>query len=93
MPSEARKHLFIFGFVQGVFLRVGMRDKAEELELTGWVMNLPDGRVEAVFEGEEEKIKEMLIWLKNDSSPGRVDKIEVETKEYQGEFEDFEIRY
>jgi acylphosphatase len=93
MPSETKKHLFISGLVQGVFLRAGMRDRAEELGLTGWAMNLPDGRVEAVLEGEEEKMKEMLTWLKNDSSPSRVDKIEVETEEYQGEFDDFEIRY
>lgn len=53
-------HVHISGFVQGVGFRVFVKKKAQKLGLTGWVRNLSDGRVEAVIQGEEEKLKELL---------------------------------
>lgn len=53
-------HVHISGFVQGVGFRVFVKKKAQKLGLTGWVRNLSDGRVEAVVQGEEEKLKELL---------------------------------
>lgn len=57
-----RAHVWISGQVQGVAYRVSTAKIAIHLELTGWVRNLPDGRVEAVFEGAEAAIESMLRW-------------------------------
>ena len=57
--DRERFHVRITGRVQGVFFRDSTREKAEELGLSGWVKNVPDG-VEAVFEGPPEKIREAV---------------------------------
>ncbi len=88
-----RAHLRIYGIVQGVFFRSTMRDKAYELGVTGWVRNLPDGSVEAVIEGPEDKVKELIRWAHRGPPLARVEKVEVEWEEYKGEFKDFRIRY
>jgi len=88
----ARAHIFISGIVQGVFFRASTADKAQELELTGWVKNLPDGRVEAVIEGPKDKIEEMIEWMKKGPRLAKVDEVEMVWEEYKGEFGNFEIR-
>lgn len=90
---KRRAHLFISGRVQGVFYRANTRDEARRLGLTGWVRNLPDGRVEAVVEGEEERIKELIDWCHQGPPGAQVRGVEVRWEDYQGEFADFEIRY
>lgn len=87
----SRVHIFVSGIVQGVGFRATTSSMARELGLTGWVRNLPDGRVEAVFEGEKEKIEEILERIKKGSFFIRVDKVEVAWEEYKGEFDKFEI--
>ena len=84
-----RAHVLIFGRVQGVFFRANTLEKAVSLGLKGWVRNVHTGEVEAVFEGEEEKVKEMIEWCKKGPPGCRVDKIETKFYEYRGEFEDF----
>ncbi len=86
-------HVLISGKVQGVFFRSNTEDKAIGLGLKGWVKNLPDGRVEAVFEGNEEKVKEMVEWCKKGPRFSNVRKIDVEFERASNEFKDFEIRY
>ena len=54
--------MIISGLVQGVFFRAYAKDEAERLNLTGWVKNRWDGKVEMVIEGEKEKIDEMIKW-------------------------------
>ena len=56
-------HCFITGHVQGVFFRRETRNKALELQLTGWVRNLPDGRVETIICGEDAMLTLMKNWL------------------------------
>ena len=90
---KKRAHLYISGRVQGVFYRAHMRDEARRRGLTGWVKNLPDGRVEAVVEGEEEKIQELIDWAHLGPPAARVDDVEVHWEEPREEFDDFEIRY
>jgi acylphosphatase len=68
-------------------------EKARESGLFGWVRNLRDGSVEAVFEGEEESIKKAIKWCKTSQPFARVDNIEVKWSESTGEFTDFEIRH
>ena len=92
MTKKRKAHLFISGQVQGVFFRAFTRTKAQELGLTGWVQNLPDGRVEALLEGDEENIKKMIKWAKIGSPGAQVADLKVELKDYQGEFKTFQIR-
>jgi acylphosphatase len=93
MQEKVRAHIFVEGFVQGVFFRANTFERAKELQLTGWVRNLPDGRVEILVEGEKEKVEKLIEWAKIGPSLAKVENVQVEWEKYQGEFEDFEIRY
>ncbi|MGB9802541.1 acylphosphatase [Desulfofundulus sp.] len=86
-----RKRVYISGKVQGVAFRVYTRETAVKLGVTGWVRNLKDGRVEAVFEGEDEAVEQMLSWCREGSPHSRVEKIEVIDEPYRGEFPGFTI--
>lgn len=86
-----RAHLFISGRVQGVFYRAFTKEVADSLGLKGWVRNLRDGRVEAVFEGDEDKISIAIERCKEGPPYAKVDNIELIWEEPEG-FEDFEIR-
>jgi acylphosphatase len=88
-----RAHVFVSGKVQGVYYRATTRDKARERGVTGWVRNLNDGRVEAVFEGESDDVQEMVEWCHEGSSAARVEDVEVEWEDAAGEFGGFDIRY
>jgi acylphosphatase len=91
--EKGRVHLIISGFVQGVFYRASTREVAFQLGLKGWVRNLPDGRVEAVFEGPVEKIRQAVKWCYKGPPGARVTKIDEKWQEYTGEFHSFDIRY
>ncbi len=88
-----RVHLRIYGLVQGVFFRSTMKQVANRLGVTGWVRNLPDGSVEAVVEGPENKVREIIRWAYRGPPLARVEKVDVEWQEYRGEFRDFRIKY
>ncbi|MEA3254703.1 MAG: acylphosphatase [Candidatus Altiarchaeota archaeon] len=88
-----RAHAYISGRVQGVFFRANTQDKAVALGLTGWVRNMVDGRVEAVFEGEKERVDEMLKWCHVGPRFSEVDEVEVEFEKPSGEFTGFMVRY
>jgi acylphosphatase len=89
---DTRVHIFISGKVQGVFFRSSTKSKAEELGLTGWVRNLADGRVEAVFEGEEGNVEKMVLWCRKGPQYARVEDVEAISEEYKGEFNSFTLR-
>ena len=91
--SQKRAHVYISGRVQGVFFRAYTKEEADRLGLKGWVRNLPDGRVEAVFEGDEEAVEAMIKWCHNGSPQAKVAEVEVLEEPYKGEFKDFRIRY
>lgn len=63
MSNITATHVFVSGKVQGVFYRDSTRKKAQELDLTGWVKNLPDGRVELYACGSETAVEQLLDWL------------------------------
>lgn len=90
---KVRAHVFVSGRVQGVFFRHETRHKARLRGVKGWVRNLKDGRVEAVFEGEEEAVKELIDFCKCGPPGAKVTKVEVLWENYTGEFRDFEIKY
>ena len=60
--SSRRVHVFVSGQVQGVGYRISTAQAAEALGIQGWVRNLPDDRVEAVFEGAPDSVEEMIRW-------------------------------
>lgn len=80
-----RVRVRIQGRVQGVFFRAEARARAESLGLAGWVRNARDGSVEAVFEGDEERVRSMVDWCGRGPSGARVDDVEVEGEEPTGE--------
>ena len=71
------RHVTVSGRVQGVAFRYATRERARELELAGWVRNLPDGRVEAHVEGEERALEEFLTWIEQGPPSARVTAVEV----------------
>ena len=87
-----RAHVRISGQVQGVFFRDSTRQKAEELNLAGWVKNLPDGRVEAVFEGPPDGVKEMLRWCEEGPQQATVENIDTDIEDPVGDLSGFEVR-
>ncbi|HLG43157.1 MAG TPA: acylphosphatase [Planctomycetota bacterium] len=74
--SRRRIHVWIEGVVQGVFFRARCSEQAKLHGVSGWVRNLPDGRVEAVFEGESEGVEFMLTWCRAGPPRARVDRVE-----------------
>ncbi|MDX1611704.1 MAG: acylphosphatase [Candidatus Thermoplasmatota archaeon] len=85
-------HVFISGKVQGVFFRDSTRRQAQALGVNGWVRNLPDGRVEGVFQGEEKAVDELLAWCKQGPERARVSDLVVEPQAPEEAFEGFRVR-
>lgn len=91
--EKSRAHLFIRGHVQGVFYRASTQEAAVRLGLEGWVKNLPDGNVEAVFEGPADKVKQAVEWCYKGPPGAKVSKIDEKWSDYTGEFRDFGVKY
>jgi acylphosphatase len=87
-----RTHVYVSGIVQGVFFRHYARERALELGIAGWVKNLPDGRVEAVFEGEEKAIDEMISFCRIGPPGAHVTGVEVKEENRTGEFKEFVVK-
>ena len=90
---KKRLHVFWSGRVQGVGFRYTAESVALELKLTGWVMNLPDGRVEAVAEGSEKGLKEFLQKMNNGPMKPYIQHVSEQWGQVTGEFNDFRIRF
>lgn len=86
-----KKHIYITGRVQGVGFRHFTRKNAEKLGVTGWVKNLPDGRVEAVFQGSENNIMELIDRCKEGPISSYVKNIAVEDEEDSRDHNSFEV--
>jgi len=80
-----RKHIFINGKVTGVFFRAFIRERAINLGLNGWVKNLDENTVEAVFEGDKEKVDKMIELCKKGPSEAKIKKIEIVNEKIKGE--------
>jgi acylphosphatase len=91
--EHLRAHVIVHGLVQGVWFRSSTRDEADRLGVSGWVSNLPDGSVEAVFEGEKKKVEEIVGWCHRGPSGAKVSKVEIVWEPYRKEFDHFDIRY
>jgi acylphosphatase len=84
-------HCFVSGRVQGVCFRMETREQAQLFGITGWVRNLPDGRVEVMASGDEMQLKQLHEWLKQGPDLARVTDISVKELEHQ-EFDGFTIQ-
>ena len=93
MKQRSRAHLYISGRVQGVYYRAFVRNTVASLGLFGWVRNLYDGRVEALFEGDKGKIEQAIKDCYMGPSGARVDNVEVMWEDYKGDLKVFEILY
>lgn len=90
--NDERARVRVSGKVQGVFFRDSTREKASSLNLDGWVRNLPDGRVEAVFEGPSEKVREMVEWCRSGPPQADVEEVEADYESPEDDLSGFEVR-
>jgi len=90
---KSNVHVVISGRVQGVWFRATTKEKAEQLGLSGWVRNTPDGCVEAVFEGEETLVNEMIEWCHRGPPLSKVENVEVKKQDSTNGFDSFSVKY
>lgn len=90
--ANSRVHLKIAGRVQGVYYRASARQKAQSLGLTGWVMNCPDGSVEAVAEGSFAGIEEFIAWCRVGPTGARVANVSIQWQVAEDAFNEFSIK-
>lgn len=86
-------HLVVSGLVQGVGYRHSTYRKAIELGLRGWVRNLPDGDVEAVFQGDRARIERMLAWCRHGPALARVDRVSETWQPASPAYDEFQISF
>ena len=84
-PDLVRVRIFVEGRVQRVWFRESARQEADRLGVSGWVRNLPDGRVEAVYEGSREAVEEMLAWTNRGPERADVTGVEIHDEPPRGE--------
>jgi len=88
-----RIRIIVTGKVQGVFFRQALKVMAKKNDVFGWVKNLEDGRVEAVLEGDEEKVSRLVEWSHGGPANARVEDIEIHNEKFSGEFSKFDVLY
>ncbi|MCV0411859.1 acylphosphatase [Nitrosarchaeum sp.] len=91
--SKQRIRIFVKGKVQGVFFRQALKVMAKKNNVFGWVKNLKDGRVEAVLEGDEEKVNRLIEWSHGGPANARVEDVEIRNEKFIGEFSKFDVLY
>ena len=91
--EQQRVHLLVSGKVQGVFFRQALKVVAKKNNVSGWVRNLKDKRVEVVLEGDNKSINSVIEWARIGPANSRVDDIEVTNEGFKNEFLTFEVLY
>ena len=91
--KHQRVHILISGKVQGVFFRQALKVVAKKNNVTGWVRNLTDKRVEAILEGDDKYVNQVIEWARIGPANSHVDGIEVSNEEFKNEFSTFEVLY
>jgi acylphosphatase len=89
--SVRRVRVLVRGRVQGVFFRAETQTRAESLGVAGSVRNLPDGSVEAVFEGDAERVESLVDWCRRGPAGASVESVDVQPEEPSGE-RGFDVR-
>ena len=93
METKTRAIAIISGRVQGVFFRMETKRAADRFGVSGWVRNLKDGSVEAMFEGDQGRIDAVLDWCRQGPPHADVADVNVTWNEYTGEFKGFDISF
>jgi acylphosphatase len=93
MTNQVTIHVNITGRVQGVFFRAYTQKAAQELGINGYVKNMPDGSVQAVFQGGQEQIDQMVAWCHTGSPSSSVAKVRIEKAIDTAAFHRFDIQY
>lgn len=93
MAENIRVHAIISGRVQGVFFRRETKKKADACEVCGWVKNLPDGTVEAVFEGRKSRVEEVIAWCRQGPPASKVTKVTILECPFTGDWKSFDVTY
>ena len=93
METKVRAHAIISGRVQGVFFRMETKRAADRFGVSGWVRNLRDGTVEAVFEGDRDRVDATLEWCKEGPPHAQVSDVKVDWEDFAGEFNGFDVTY
>ncbi len=83
--APIRVHVLVEGRVQGVWFRDSAWQQATRLGVNGWVRNLPDGRVEATYEGPRDAVEELVAWTRRGPERATVTTVEVYDEEPKGE--------
>ena len=91
--EQQRVRLLVNGKVQGVFFRQALKVVAKKNNVSGWVRNLKDKRVEVVLEGDNKSINSVIAWARIGPANSRVDDIEVTNEGFKNEFLTFEVLY
>jgi acylphosphatase len=91
--SKQRIRLFVTGKVQGVFFRQTLKVMAKKNDVFGWVKNLEDGRVEAVLEGDEDKVSRLVEWAHGGPANARVEDVNIRNEKFTNEFSAFDVLY
>ena len=85
-------HVFIYGYIQGVSFRANAWREAKKHGLVGWIRNLKDRRVEAIFQGEEDNVNEVVNWCRTGPPAAKVEKVDVAYEAGTEVFKRFDIR-
>ena len=93
LVSNQRVRLFVTGKVQGVFFRQSLKVMAKKNDVFGWVRNLQDGRVEAVLEGDEVKVRILVEWAHTGPANSRVEYVDIQNEKFIAEFSKFNVLY
>ncbi|MFO7815112.1 MAG: acylphosphatase [Halanaerobiales bacterium] len=93
MSDKIRKHLYVSGRVQGVGFRASAREKAQRLNIKGWVKNLHDGRVEAVVEGNPEAVQQIISFFKKGPRMANVTDYQINDETFKDNFGTFSVKY
>ncbi len=91
--SNQRIRIIVTGKVQGVFFRQALKVMAKKNNVFGWVKNLKDGRVEAILEGDEEKVSRLVEWAHGGPANARVKDVEIRNEKFSSEFLKFDVVY
>jgi acylphosphatase len=93
MTEKICVRAIISGRVQGVFFRMETRKAAQRIGVFGWVKNKKDGTVEALFEGEKERVDSVLKWCRKGPPLSEVEKVSLSREEFTGNYNSFDITY
>ncbi len=90
---KKRAHIFIKGKVQGVFFRQSLKTVAKKNNVKGFVKNIDDGSVEAIAEGNNADVLQLIEWCHTGPASSRIDHVEIIYEKHKKQFKTFDVLY